>query len=265
MKLIAVDAGHGMNTPGKRTPVFSDGTVMKENEFNRVTADYLVKALNRNSFKTILTAPDILDTPLQKRVQKANEAKADAFICIHANAYGDDWNDANGIESWVYEKSNQNTIHLAEDIQKELIAFTKRKNRGVKKSNDLYVLRNTNMMAVLVECGFLTNFEEATLLRSENYRKECAEGICKGICKYYNISYKSGQQSENDDTTKKELYCCEKRYQNIDQLPYGKEVIRMLIDKGILKGNEKGDLDLTLDMVRLFMILDRIDAFEKIK
>lgn len=39
----------------------------------------------------------------------------------------------------------------------------------------------------------------------------------------------------------------------------------MLIDKGILKGNEKGDLDLTLDMVRLFMILNRIDAFEKIK
>lgn len=64
---------------------------------------------------------------------------------------------------------------------------------------------------------------------------------------------------------KKELYCCEKRYQNVNQLPYGKEVIQMLIDKGILKGNEKGDLDLTLDMVRLFMILNRIDAFEKIK
>ena len=42
MKLIAVDAGHGMNTAGKRTPMFSDGTIMKENEFNRATADYLV-------------------------------------------------------------------------------------------------------------------------------------------------------------------------------------------------------------------------------
>ena len=263
MKLIAVDAGHGMNTAGKRTPMFSDGTIMKENEFNRATADYLVKALNRNGFKTILTAPDILDTPLQKRVQRANDAKADAFICIHANAYGDDWNNANGIESWIYEKSNQNTIHFAEDIQKELIAFTNRKNRGIKKSSDLYVLRTTNMMAVLVECGFLTNLEEATLLRSEKYRKECAEGICKGICKYYNMPYKLEQQDDN--TEKKELYCCEKRYQNVNQLPYGKEVIQMLIDKGILKGNEKSDLDLTLDMVRLFMILDRIDAFEKIK
>ena len=265
MKLIAVDAGHGMNTAGKRTPVFSDGTFMRENEFNRATANYLVKALNRNDFKTILTASDILDTPLQNRVQKANDAKADAFICIHANAYGDNWNDANGIESWIYEKSNQNNIYFAEDIQKGLLEFTKRKDRGIKKSSDLYVLRTTNMMAVLVECGFLTNLEEATLLRSEDYRRKCAEGICKGICEYYNMPYKSEKQNENDNTTKKEVYCCEKRYQNINQLPYGKEVIQMLIDKGILKGNEKGDLDLTLDMVRLFMILDRIEVFEKIK
>ncbi len=52
MKLIAVDAGHGMNTAGKRTPMFSDGTIMKENEFNRATADYLVKALNRNNINS---------------------------------------------------------------------------------------------------------------------------------------------------------------------------------------------------------------------
>lgn len=258
MKLIAVDAGHGMNTAGKRTPMFSDGTIMKENEFNRATADYLVKALNRNGFKTILTAPDILDTPLQKRVQRANDAKADAFICIHANAYGDDWNNANGIESWIYEKSNQNTIHFAEDIQKELIAFTNRKNRGIKKSSDLYVLRYTNMIAVLVECGFLTNLEEATLLRSENYRKKCAEAICKGICKYYNVSYQSESVQDN-------INCCPKRYQKVSELPYGKEVVQMLIDKELLKGNEKGDLDLTIDMVRLLIILYRAKVFEKIE
>ena len=191
MKLIAVDAGHGMDTAGKRTPTFPDGTIMKENEFNRATAKFLVEALERNGFKTLLTAPEITDTPLQTRVKRANKAKADAFICIHANAYDNKWNDANGIESWIYNKSGNKTMKLAEDIQKELIAITKRKDRGIKKSSDLYVLRYTNMIAVLVECGFLTNLEEATLLRSENYRKKCAEAICKGICKYYNVSYQS--------------------------------------------------------------------------
>ncbi len=118
MKLIAVDAGHGMDTAGKRTPTFPDGTIMKENEFNRATAKFLVEALERNGFKTLLTAPEITDTPLQTRVKRANKAKADAFICIHANAYDNKWNDANGIESWIYNKSGNKTMKLAEDIQK---------------------------------------------------------------------------------------------------------------------------------------------------
>ena len=255
MKLIAVDAGHGMDTAGKRTPTFPDGTIMKENEFNRATAKFLVEALERNGFKTLLTAPEITDTPLQTRVKRANKAKADAFICIHANAYDNKWNDANGIESWIYNKSGNKTMKLAEDIQKELIAITKRKDRGIKKSSDLYVLRYTNMIAVLVECGFLTNLEEATLLRSENYRKKCAEAICKGICKYYNVSYQSESVQDN-------INCCPKRYQKVSELPYGKEVVQMLIDKELLKGNEKGDLDLTIDMVRLLIILYRAKVFE---
>lgn len=258
MKLIAVDAGHGMDTAGKRTTTFPDGTIMKENEFNRATAKFLVEALERNGFKTLLTAPEITDTPLQTRVKRANKAKADAFICIHANAYDNKWNDANGIESWIYNKSGNKTMKLAEDIQKELIAITKRKDRGIKKSSDLYVLRYTNMIAVLVECGFLTNLEEATLLRSENYRKKCAEAICKGICKYYNVSYQSESVQDN-------INCCPKRYQKVSELPYGKEVVQMLIDKELLKGNEKGDLDLTIDMVRLLIILYRAKVFEKIE
>ncbi len=66
MKLIAVDAGHGMDTAGKRTPTFPDGTIMKENEFNRATAKFLVEALERNGFKTLLTAPEITDTPYKQ-------------------------------------------------------------------------------------------------------------------------------------------------------------------------------------------------------
>lgn len=258
MKLIAVDAGHGMDTAGKRTPAFPDGTIMRENEFNRATAEFLVKALERNGFKTLLTAPEIKDTPLQTRVKRANKAKADAFICIHANAYDNKWNDANGIESWIYSKSGNKTMRLAEDIQKELIAITKRKNRGIKKSSDLYVLRYTDMIAVLVECGFLTNLEEATLLRSENYRKKCAEGICKGICKYYGVTYQA-------EKVKEDINCCQKRYQKVSELPYGRDVVQMLIEKELLKGNEKGDLDLTMDMVRILIILYRAKVFEKIE
>ena len=255
MTLIAIDAGHGMDTAGKRTPAFEDGTIMKENEFNEATAWYLSEALKRNGFATILVAPEKNDTSLQTRVQRANDAKADAYISIHANAYGNGWNSANGIESWIYDKSDANTLHLAEEIEKEVVAMTKRKDRGVKRSSDLYVLRYTKMMAVLVECGFLTNLEEATLLRSQKYRKDCAEGICKGICDYYGIIYIAEATQQTD--------CCPKRYETVQQLPYGKEVIHMLIDNGWLQGDEKGNLDLTLDMVRIFMVLDRAGVFEE--
>ena len=86
MTLIAIDAGHGMDTLGKRTPPFADGTIMKENEFNEATAQYLSEALKRNGFAVVLVAPEKEDTPLKTRVQRANDAKADAYISIHANA-----------------------------------------------------------------------------------------------------------------------------------------------------------------------------------
>ncbi len=256
MTLIAIDAGHGMDTPGKRTPPFADGTIMKENEFNEATAQYLSEALKRNGFAVVLVAPEKEDTPLKTRVQRANDAKADAYISIHANAYGNGWNSANGIESWIYDKSNADTLRLAEDIEKEVTAMTKRRDRGVKRSSDLYVLRYTSMMAVLVECGFLTNLEEALLLTSQSYRKNCAEGICKGICDYYGVAYTAEKPQQQED-------CCPKRYEKVQQLPYGREVIQMLIDNGFLQGEEKGNLNLTLDMVRIFMVLYRAGVFEK--
>ena len=64
---------------------------------------------------------------------------------------------------------------------------------------------------------------------------------------------------------KEDINCCQKRYQKVSELPYGRDVVQMLIEKELLKGNEKGDLDLTMDMVRILIILYRAKVFEKIK
>ena len=102
------------------------------------------------------------------------------------------------------------------------------------------------MPAVLVEGGFMTNFEEAELLRSEAYRRKCAVGICKGICSYFGVAYM--EKEEEDDM---------KRYQTIAELPYGKEVMEKLVKEGAIQGDEKGRLNLSEDMLRIFVILDR--------
>lgn len=204
MKVIAIDPGHGINTPGKRTPLFEDGSYMKENEFNRAVADYLDTALHRNGFRTLIVAPEMEDIPLETRVQRANEGEADCYISIHANASGESWSDANGIETYLYATigDSSSTYSLAEEIQRELIKKTGLRDRGVKKA-DFYVLRKTWMPAVLIECGFMTNRKEAVLLKSENYRKTCAEAICKGICSHYNIKYKGEEKELTIEEAKK--------------------------------------------------------------
>lgn len=186
---IAIDDGHGMETAGKRTPAFSDGSVMRENEFNRAVVAYLHDELIRNGFSVVLTAPEDTDTSLATRVQRANEAHADYFVSVHANAFGNGWNDANGVESFVYALHDAKTTGLARCIQHELVQETGLRDRGVKENPTLYVLRKTTMPAVLCECGFMTNAAEAKLLKSDAYRKKCATSICKGICAFVGKVY----------------------------------------------------------------------------
>lgn len=247
MFCVAVDDGHGMKTAGKRTPLFPDGSYMPENAYNRAVASYLMDALKRCGFRVLAVAPGDEDTSLQTRVKRANDAKADAYISIHANAFGSDWNDANGVESWIYEKADAKTVDFGGKVHEALVKACGRKNRGLKKSADLYVLRATKMPAVLIEGGFMTNREEAKLLLSEDYRTQCAEGICKGVCSYFGVTYK--EETEGDEEVK--------RYQKIEDLPYGKEIIKKLVDEGVLSGDENGNLNLSEDMIRIFMILDR--------
>ncbi|UFJ40086.1 N-acetylmuramoyl-L-alanine amidase [Brevibacillus humidisoli] len=195
MKLIAVDDGHGMETAGKRTPPFSDGTVMRENEFNRAVIAYLDAALQRCGFLTLLVAPGDDDVPLSTRTELSNNAirnkynrPADLYISIHTNAFTGEWQDkARGIETYHYPDVEDGK-RAAQIIHSHLLRGTNLPDRGVKTA-DFYVLRHTTMTAVLVECGFMDNREEAELLRSEAYRKECAEEIVTGICEYFSVEY----------------------------------------------------------------------------
>lgn len=188
MKLIALDDGHGMETAGKRTPPLPDGTVMRENEFNRAVVAKLDTHLRRCGFRTLLVAPGDNDVPLKARTDAANAAKADLYVSVHANAIGaGGWNNARGIETFHYPGSI-NGEKAAKIIHRHLIGGTKLPDRGVKTAN-FHVLRETKMPAVLVECGFMTNLDDARLLLSDAYRAECAEELARGICEYFGVPY----------------------------------------------------------------------------
>ncbi|MBD2871417.1 N-acetylmuramoyl-L-alanine amidase family protein [Paenibacillus arenilitoris] len=188
-KLIAICDGHGMETAGKRTPMLPDGSFMRENEFNRAVAAMLDTHLRRCGFRTLPVAPTDADTPLHARIRLANTAGADFYISIHANAFGiGGWNGARGTETYYYTGSAEGR-KAAEIIHRHLTGGTPLPNRGVKTSGSFAVLRDTVMPAVLVECAFMTNREDAALLLSGAYRAECAEELARGLCEYFNVPY----------------------------------------------------------------------------
>ncbi|MET1029711.1 N-acetylmuramoyl-L-alanine amidase family protein [Domibacillus tundrae] len=171
---IVIDAGHGWTTPGKQTP---DG--MKEYEFNHETALFLRREL---TFDILFVHEDERDVPLAERVQKANEAYADLYISIHANAFGIGWTKPHGIETYVHSSRPAKALSVANTVQRELIMATGRHDRGVKTAN-FYVLRKTKMPAILIEAGFMTNQTEAALLKTKAYRKTCAHAIASALQK----------------------------------------------------------------------------------
>ncbi|WP_373232087.1 N-acetylmuramoyl-L-alanine amidase [Cohnella sp.] len=163
---------------------------MRENEFNRRVVALLDGHLRRCGFRTILVAPTDVDTPLKQRTNAANAAKADLYISVHANAVGlGELNGTRGIETFHYTSASSESRRAAAILHRHLIDGTPLPDRGVKAA-DFHVLRETRMPAVLVECGFMTNVSDAALLRSEEYRAECAEELARGVCEYFGEAYK---------------------------------------------------------------------------
>jgi len=79
-----------------------------------------------------------------------------------------------------------------------LVKATKRNDRGIKTAN-FAVLRETSMPAILVECGFMTNKEEAALLKSDAYRQTCASAIVRGLANMYGLKKKEVVKVAKDE------------------------------------------------------------------
>lgn len=211
---IAVDAGHGSQTPGKRTPPLpvnvdfnGDGIIdakkgesIREHTANTGVANYLIKELIRCGFETVKTGfnddnpYDDPDTPLTERQSVISKAKCDYSICVHFNASGDGsaFNTVEGVGVYIHDKYNNNSEKLADTVLNYLIKGTSQKNRGVYRQS--LAMCNCNSLgvkgAILVELAFMTNLREATeLMGKEAFWKEAAREICMGVCEFTGIKY----------------------------------------------------------------------------
>jgi len=136
--------------------------------------------LSRNTPEEVLGTSNA--SSLSARVQMANSWPADYFISIHCNA---NVNPAiNGTEVYVYQSYTQ-AYYLAESILDSIVSEVGTKDNGVRVNSSLYVLRRTNMPAVLVELAYLSNESDMLLLRDNQY--EFAKGIYAGLLDYLEL------------------------------------------------------------------------------
>lgn len=187
---VVIDSGHGGIDPGK---IAADGTL--EKDLNLSIACKLKKYLEAADVTVVMTrtTDDGLydaDTSNKKaqdfknRVACIEAADADLAISIHQNSYSD--SSIHGAQVFYYTTGSAGKA-LAETLQTILVEHLDPDNHRKAKANDsYYLLKKTSCPIVIVECGFLSNPDEAALLKSESYQEEVAWAIHLGILQYLN-------------------------------------------------------------------------------
>lgn len=181
---VVLDAGHGGWDPGKT------GTKGKnEKELNLAVVEKLAEYLEMGGAEVILTREndDALGegkrTDMAERKRIANESGADILVSIHQNAFPSA--KAKGAQVF-YHNSSENGKILAEYVQENLRSRVDGSNhRQAKENKDYYILRTTEIPAVIVECGFLSNAEEESMLNDAGYQEKLAWAIYCGILDYF--------------------------------------------------------------------------------
>ncbi|HAK73303.1 MAG TPA: N-acetylmuramoyl-L-alanine amidase [Sporomusaceae bacterium] len=185
-KVICIDPGHGGNDSGAIGPT---GTAEKDN--NLAIALLLCDKLEKNGATVILTRGTDIEVKVSDasteaefgaRVDIANDHGADIFISIHNDAF----TNPQAVGTTTFHYGGADGIRLANAIQKSLIEGLGTKDRGARFAS-FYVIRYTNMPAVLVEAAFISNPEEEVLLASVDGRYNIADSIFRGIVKYFKV------------------------------------------------------------------------------
>ncbi len=249
--LLALDAGHGRHTAGKRIPAALDPNETREWALNDRVCRYLQARAKLYEGFGVLRVDDVTgeeDVTLRERCDTANKAEADFYLSIHHNAFqGQPWN-GGGVVAFS-DRVDPDSLPWRDALYDAVIAAGGLKgDRSEPKARMGFdVLVNTNMSAVLMECGFMDSRVDAPVILSESYAKAIGEAMADCIAQRAGLT----------------LQASDGRYRTIEQIPsYGTATIQKLLDLDILmgKGGDAG-LDLSEDMVRLLVMLDRAGMF----
>jgi N-acetylmuramoyl-L-alanine amidase len=169
-RTVVIDAGHGGFDRGG-----IPGQVVAEKTMALDVAQRVARKLSAAGYHIIMTRDGDYFVTLGGRVAIANVHPGAIFVCIHFNSATR--SAANGIETYYYRGDS---ARLAANIHRQVVGVTATDNRGIRRRG-YFVLRRTSIPSVLVECGFLTNPNEARLALQSSYRDRLADAIAAGV------------------------------------------------------------------------------------
>lgn len=208
--IICIDPGHGGSDPGAIGP-----SGLYEKDVTLKIAQQVMKLLGNWGAIVLLTRGSDKDVSLQERADFANRNDADVFVSIHCNAANNPA--AHGLEAFYFRGSGAGK-RLADIILDKLVLEIGLESRGTKEAG-FAVLRHTDMPAVLVECGFLSNPTEEALLEKESFQIKCAQAISDGIVAF--LGLKKPEKPVLDNI-----------------LPWAKNVVEKAVFVGLVKNPE---------------------------
>ena len=185
---IAIDPGHGGSDSGAIGPT----GIMEKSVTMRVSRE-LKRLLDAEGATVILTRTGDTEVSekgasatsveeLQARCDVANKAKADIFLSIHADAFTN--REVKGTTAYYYAQGTKQSKLLADSVRTALIDAIGTVDRGTQSCN-FYVVKHTDMPAILVEISFISNPDEEKMMNSETGIKKIAQGIADGIADYF--------------------------------------------------------------------------------
>lgn len=189
---IALNAGHGRYTAGKRCMKKLDQNETREWVLNNRICEKIEEKLKAYKGYGIIRLDDPTgknDVALKTRTNKANSFGADFYLSIHHNA-GIGGKTGGGIETYTYTKANKKSYEWQDALYNALIKHTNLKgNRsdGTRQKN-LHELRESNMPAVLIECGYMDSATDVPIILSEAFAQKVAAACVEVLVNIGNLT-----------------------------------------------------------------------------